>query len=200
MRGFVVDEIRLSDDLEELNDAVDSVLLAFEHLLEPGKALLVDAVHVFILVKGSAGRRLKRGSADVQLLNVSSRLELGSDVVDVVVVSPSPQEQHGLRLDDLIDLVEQELSQPSQIAHRVYDQLLREELLLVILEEKADGSEVSLQVVQGCQLADPDLLRLCTPAKTDAAFEARIPADVAVQDSAFAALDVEQVIGEGAFS
>lgn len=65
MRGFVADEVRFPNGLKELYDIVDSLLLAFEHLLKPGKAFLVDAVHVFILVKRSARRWLKRRSADV---------------------------------------------------------------------------------------------------------------------------------------
>lgn len=200
MRGFVADEVRFSDGLKELNDVVDSLLLTFEHLLKPGKALLVDTVHVFILVKRSAGWWLKRRSADVQFLHVPSRFELGGDVVNVVVVSSSPQKEHCLRLDDVIDLVEQELPESSQIAHCVNDQLFGEEVLLVVLEEEADGPEVGLEVVEWCQLADPNLLRLSPPAKTNAPFEARVPADIAVQNCALVALGVEQVVSKGALA
>lgn len=118
----------------------------------------------------------------------------------MVVVSSSPQEEHCLRLDDVIDLVEQELPESSQIAHRVYDQLFGEEVLLVVLEEEADGPEVGLEVVEWCQLADPNLLRFSPPAKTDAAFEARVPADIAVQNCALVALGVEQVVSKGALA
>lgn len=200
MRGFVADEVRFPDGFKELYDIVDSLLLAFEHLLKPGKAFLVDAVHVFILVKRSAGRWLKRGSADVQFSHVTSRFELGGDVVEVVVVSSSPQEEHCLRLDNVIDLVEQELPEPSQIAHCVNDQFLGEEMFLVELEEEADGSEVGLEVVKWCQLPNPDLLCLSPPAKTDAPFEARVPADIAVQNCALVAFDVEQVVSKGALA
>jgi hypothetical protein len=138
------------------------------------------------------------GWAEVQFLDVVAGVEVADDGLHIVARLGLPQHQNIQGFDNLEDFVEEEFAQAGGVAHGVDDEFLAEVVTAVEGVEVADGSEVGLQVVEGRQLPDPNLLGGLLEGEADAAVEAAVLADVTVQQHVGLRVDGQKVLAQGA--